>query len=117
MGVVYGSPVEKVKPLLIEATKGIKNVLHDPEPFVLFSDLGDNALIFEVYFWISIRQIIERRVIESQVRFQIDALFREAGIVIAFPHRDVHLDTQQPLELRLIEMNDKSGKNENREET
>jgi small-conductance mechanosensitive channel len=117
VGVVYGSAVEKVNTLLVEATKGIKNVLNNPEPFVLFSDFGDNSLIFEVYFWISIRQTIERRMIESQVRFHIDELFREAGIVIAFPQRDVHLDTQQPLELRLIEMNGKSGKNENMEET
>jgi potassium-dependent mechanosensitive channel len=117
VGVVYGSPVEKVKIFLIEATKEIKNVLHSPEPFVLFSDFGDNALIFEIYFWISIRQIIERRMIESQVRFHIDELFRKAGIVIAFPQRDVHLDTQQPLELRLIETNDKSGRNENMKET
>jgi small-conductance mechanosensitive channel len=64
---------------------------------------GDNALIFDIYFWISIRQIIERRKIESSVRFHIDALFREAGLVIAFPQRDVHLDTQEPLQVRLID--------------
>lgn len=103
VGVVYGSPVENVKKLLLEATKGIENVLPEPGPFVLFSDFGDNALIFDVYFWISIRQIIERRKIESRVRFRIDALFREGGLVIAFPQRDVHLDTQRPLELRLID--------------
>jgi len=113
IGVVYGSPVEEVKTLLIEATKEIKNVLSSPEPFVLFSDFGDNALIFEVHFWISIRQIIERRTIESQVRFHIDALFREAEIVIAFPQRDVHLDTQGPLELRLIDMKDDPASNRN----
>jgi small-conductance mechanosensitive channel len=116
VGVIYGSPVEEVKKLLLEATKASERVLRNPEPFVLFADFGDNALIFEVYFWISIRQIIERRMIESHLRFRIDALFREAGIVIAFPQRDVHLDTQQPLELRLIEMKDKSEKNGNPEE-
>jgi small-conductance mechanosensitive channel len=103
VGVIYGSPVECVKKLLLEATKGIENLLPEPEPFVLFNDFGDNALIFDVYFWISIRQIIERRKIESSVRFRVDALFREAGLVIAFPQRDVHLDTQKPLELRLID--------------
>jgi small-conductance mechanosensitive channel len=43
--------------------------------------------------------------IESSVRFRIDDLFREAGIVIAFPQRDVHLDATQPLQLHLIEQN------------
>jgi small-conductance mechanosensitive channel len=103
VGVIYGSPVETVKKLLLEATKGIENLLPEPQPFVLFNDFGDNALIFDVYFWISIRQIIERRKIESSVRFHIDALFREAGLVIAFPQRDVHLDTQEPMQVRLID--------------
>jgi small-conductance mechanosensitive channel len=106
VGVIYGSPVEIVNKLLLDATRGIENLLPEPEPFVLFNDFGDNALIFDVYFWISIRQIIERRKIESSVRFRIDELFRESGLVIAFPQRDVHLDTQKPLELRII---DKEG--------
>lgn len=45
---------------------------------------------------------MDRRIIESDVRFHIDELFRKAGIVIAFPQQDVHLDTQKPLELRIV---------------
>ena len=103
VGVVYGSPVREVERLLLQAAAENPNVLKEPEPFVLFTDFGDNALIFEVHLWISIRRIIERRLIESDVRFRIDDLFREASIVIAFPQRDVHLDTQRPLELRIID--------------
>ena len=101
VGVVYGSPVEEVNALLIRAVSENPSVLKPPDPFVLFNDFGDNALIFAVHFWISIRRIIERRLIESTVRFRIDELFREAGIVIAFPQRDVHLDTQRPLEVTI----------------
>ena len=100
VGVIYGSPVRKAEELLLQAARENEKVLKEPEPFVIFNDFGDNALIFEVYFWIVISRIIERRLIESSVRFRIDDLFREAGIVIAFPQRDVHLDTQKPLELR-----------------
>ena len=103
VGVVYGSPVEEVKKLLLEATQASTKVMRHPEPFVLFADFGDNALIFE---------IIERRMIESDLRFRIDKLFREAGRVIAFPQRDVHLNTQRPLELRLIDTKDSSDKKE-----
>jgi len=103
VGVVYGSPVREVERLLLKAAGENPMVLKEPEPFVLFTDFGDNALIFEVHFWISIRRIIERRLIESHVRFHIDDLFREAKIVIAFPQRDVHLDTQRPLELRIMD--------------
>ena len=102
VGVVYGSPVRKVEELLVKAAKRNNRILQNKEPFVIFTDFGDNALIFEVHFWINIRRVIERKMIESSVRFSIDELFREAGIIIAFPQRDVHLDTTGPLELRLL---------------
>jgi small-conductance mechanosensitive channel len=103
VGVLYGSPVLKVKELLLKAVKENDRVNKTPDPFVLFADFGDNALVFEIYFWIKIEKIIERKYIESSVRFRIDDLFRNAGIVIAFPQRDVHLDSLKPLELRIIE--------------
>ncbi len=59
-------------------------------------------MVFDLYFWISMERIMDRHIIESDIRFHIDELFREAGIVIAFPQRDVHLDTQKPLEFRLV---------------
>ena len=103
VGVVYGSPVREVERLLTQAVMENKKVLKAPEPFVLFNDFGDNALIFEIHFWISISRLMERLMLESAIRFRIDDLFREAGIVIAFPQRDVHLDTQRPLELRIVD--------------
>jgi small-conductance mechanosensitive channel len=112
VGVVYGSPVREVERLLISAASENQLVLKDPEPFVLFRDFGDSALIFETYFWISIRRLIERRLIESSIRFRIDELFREAGITIAFPQLDVHLDTQRQLELRLTNHDDTPKLNE-----
>lgn len=95
VGVVYGSPVKEVEKLLLKAVTENEKVLQEPEPFVIFGDFGDNALIFEVDFWIYVRQIIERRLIESSIRYGIDELFREVSIVIAFPQRDVHLDTHK----------------------
>ena len=103
VGVVYGSPIRKVERLLSKAVKEHKKVLKDPEPFVLFNDFGDNALIFELHFWISMTRLLERRRIESDIRFRIDELFREADIVIAFPQRDVHLDITKPLEVGIID--------------
>jgi potassium efflux system protein len=103
VSVAYGSPVQEVKALLINAAAGHDQVLKNPGPFVLFADFGDSALVFEVYFWISIHRIIERRMIESDIRFRIDDLFRQAGIVIAFPQSDVHIDTHGPIDLRIVE--------------
>ena len=57
--------------------------------------------MFELHFWVSVRTLMERRTIESDIRFNIDHLFREAGIVIAYPQRDVHLFTQEPLRVEV----------------
>ncbi len=102
VGVIYGSPVREVERLMLQVADDHTRVKKAPKPFVLFNDFGDNSLIFDLYFWISMNRIMDRRIIESDIRFHIDELFREAGIVIAFPQRDVHLDTQKPLEFRLV---------------
>jgi potassium-dependent mechanosensitive channel len=109
VGVIYGSPVREVERLMLQVADEHTRVRKAPKPFVLFNDFGDNALIFDLYFWISMNRIMDRRIIESDIRFHIDELFREAGIVIAFPQRDVHLDTQKPLEFRLVKDKDVSG--------
>jgi small-conductance mechanosensitive channel len=106
VGVVYGSDTRKVKQLLLTAAGEHGKVLKDPEPFVLFTDFGDNALIFELYFWISIQRLMDRRMLESDLRFMINELFREADIVIAFPQRDIHIDTSKPLDLKIVKDQD-----------
>lgn len=106
VGVSYGSPVRKVREKLIEAVRNVDRVLKQPEPFVLFSDFGDNALIFHIYFWVGIKRVIERRQIESDVRFEIDDLFAKEGIVIAFPQRDIHLDSDAPLRVSIQNRSD-----------
>ena len=103
IGVVYGSPVDQVRDLLLQVCREFDAIHTTPEPFVLFTDFGDNALIFEVHFWITVQRVVERRMIESRMRFRIDTLFREADIVIAFPQRDVHLDTTKPLQIKMLD--------------
>lgn len=103
VGVAYGSPTRDVAKCLKRAAVEHGRVLKTPEPIVLFEDFGDDALIFEVHFWIQMRRVMDRRTIESDVRFMIDGLLSEAGVVIAFPQRDVHLDTSRPLEVRVLE--------------
>jgi potassium-dependent mechanosensitive channel len=103
VGVAYGSPVDQVKELLLQAAGACDQVLKNPQPFVLFNEFGDNALIFDIYFWIEVAGVMGRRIIQSTLRFKIDELFRAADIIIAFPQRDVHLDTQGPVEVRLVD--------------
>jgi small-conductance mechanosensitive channel len=92
VGVAYGSPAKKVATLIMQAVTDQKEVLSDPKPVVTFEDFGDNALAFEVNFWI--HSIVEGglRVVRSNIRFRLDELFEENNIIVAFPQRDVHLD-------------------------
>jgi small-conductance mechanosensitive channel len=109
VGVQYGSPVELVEKLLGQAVHEHQLVKRKPEPIILFYDFGDNALIFKIYLWISMLKIGKKHQkllqVESQIRFRIDAMFRDNNIVIAYPQRDVHLDAAKPLMIKI----DKSG--------
>jgi len=103
VGVAYGSPVKKVAELIEQAVNEEKDVLFEPKPSVVFEDFGDSALVFDAYFWADVGAERYLREIRSSIRFRIDELFRENGIVIAFPQRDVHMTTQSPLEVRMVE--------------
>ena len=103
VGVAYGSPVTEVEQVLREAVESDPTVLHDPPPLIIFSDFADSALTFEIHFWIKMRSLMDQMKAQSRLRFRINQIFADKGIVISFPQRDVHLDThQQPLEVRVL---------------
>jgi small-conductance mechanosensitive channel len=92
VGVAYGSDVKLVASLLKEITSRQEQVLDNPAPDVFFQDFGDNALIFESYFWIHSTVEGGIRAVSSTIRFEIYEAFEQKGIEIAFPQRDVHID-------------------------
>jgi small-conductance mechanosensitive channel len=100
VGVAYGSPVRRVEALLHEAVRHDR-VKSEPPPMVVFEDFGDNALVFQVYFWCQVSGAMELRRTRSDIRFAIDDLFHKNGIVIAFPQRDLHFDADRPLTIRM----------------
>ncbi len=101
VGVVYGAPTLVVEKLLQQIVAEEPGVLKRPEPVVIFEDFGNDALTFDTYVWVHARSPMEMRRVMSRLRFRVDELFRENGIVIAFPQRDVHLDSLSPIEVRL----------------
>lgn len=92
VGVAYGSSVREVERLIYDAVEKLDGVLTSPAPAVMFDDFGDNALNFEVYYWLNASSEMERRKSRSDCRFLICEAFEKAGIVIAFPQRDIHVD-------------------------
>ncbi len=92
VGVAYGSDTQLVKEILLNVARQNTDVvqaghLFVPGPNVLFSGFGDSSLNFELRVFI--RQIEKKWIIQSDLNFAIDAAFREQGITIPFPQRDL----------------------------
>ena len=94
VGVAYGSDVDLVTRLLAEAMSEQPAVLASPEPAVFFQDFADSSLNFSVMGWLD--DPWDRMAIQSRVRTAIDAKFREHGVTIPFPQRDLHIVDHRP---------------------
>jgi len=101
VGVAYGSPTRKTAELIKEAALENEKVLKDPAPQDYFIEFGENTMDFEVHFWIYMNRPGDKRAISSEIRHRIVELFEKEGIVIAFPQRDVHIDSSRPIEVSI----------------
>lgn len=93
VSVAYGSDIETVIRVLLNVTLNHPLILKDrsevSDPKVLFMRFGDSALEFELRCFI--KQIDKRLDVIHQLNVAIDRDFREAGIAIPFPQRDIHV--------------------------
>jgi len=99
VGVAYGSDVDRAMLLMEEAANAHTRVVEDPDPFVVFDEFGDSALLLSLRCYIDDIDFRLRTITELN-----QAIYRSlnaAGIEIAFPQSDVHLDTRKPLEIRV----------------
>jgi len=89
VGVAYGSDVPLVMQILKECADDSAMVVSNPTPQILFMGFGDSSLDFQVRVWI--HDVDNMHAVRSELHQEIDRRFRESGIVIAFPQRDLHL--------------------------
>ena len=106
VGVAYGADVALVIQTLMECAEDNVLVLSNPKPAVIFFGFGDSSLDFELRVWIA--DFDSRRVVQSEINQDIDQRFRELGIEIPFPQRDLHLRSIDPsvAGLRIVEDSD-----------
>ena len=90
VGVAYGSDVDLVRQLLLDAMTAQSQIVKAPSPQVIFKEFGDSALNFEVRGWVN--SPWERMIIESDIRFRIDKVFRKNNIKIPFPQREIYIN-------------------------
>ncbi|WP_445719087.1 mechanosensitive ion channel family protein [Flavobacterium sp.] len=89
VGVAYGSDVNLVKRLLIEAARETEGVIEPESITVLFEDFADSSLNFSVYFYVANGMKSPR--IQSDIRFKIDESFKINKVAIPFPQRDIRI--------------------------
>ncbi|HHJ18136.1 MAG TPA: mechanosensitive ion channel [Gammaproteobacteria bacterium] len=99
VGVAYGSDVEQAMRLMNEAALEDESVLDDPKPSIIFEAFGDNTLNLVLRCFVGSQDA--RMPTLTRLHTAINQKFNAAGVVIAFPQRDVHLDTSQPLDIRI----------------
>ncbi|EXI82277.1 MAG: Potassium efflux system KefA precursor [Candidatus Accumulibacter appositus] len=101
VGIAYGSPVHGAADIISGCADDHGQVLRDPKPEVFFEDFGDNALLLVLVFWVELGPNLMGRRVDSDLRYAMEKRLGTAGISIAFPQRDVHLDVSQPLPVRV----------------
>lgn len=90
IGISYNSDLEKARDLMVECAKVTPRVLQDPEPSCRLLGFGDNAVNLELRVWINDpREGITA--VKSDLLWGIWQRFRENGIEIPYPQRDLHI--------------------------
>ncbi|KXJ40263.1 MAG: hypothetical protein AXA67_10405 [Methylothermaceae bacteria B42] len=101
VGIAYGSDVHQAMDLIREVVESHPEVLEDPKPLITFEEFGDDALLIIIRAYLGTMD--NRLSTITELHHGIYEKLNAAGIEIAFPQRDVHLDTRQPLEIKITD--------------
>jgi small-conductance mechanosensitive channel len=100
VGVSYDADPEHVTQTLLRAAEGVPFTLEEPKPSVQFMEFADSSLNFRLLVWSEKpRRHLQ---VKSAIRYQIHRLFKEEGIEIPFPQRDLRLRDAGPLRPDLL---------------
>jgi small-conductance mechanosensitive channel len=91
--VAFGSDTELAKKLLIQAALSHPKVKKNKDIFVRLLNFGENGLEMDLVFYADQSWRIE--IVKSEIRFEIDRLFREYGVIIPYPQRVLHQGDQK----------------------
>lgn len=89
VGVAYHSNVDQVTQILLQVARTHPQVLRRPEPEVILKAFGESALQFDLMVWVGEPKVGGR--VLSDLHYQIHRQFKENGIEIPFPQREISL--------------------------
>lgn len=90
VGIAYNSDIELAERLMLEATSATKRIRKRPAPTVWLSGFGESSVDFLIQCWIDDPEEGLGNV-RSEVLKRLWHLFRENGIELPFPQRDLHI--------------------------
>ena len=102
VGVSYDADSREVEKILLDIVNEHSQTLKNPAPLVIFRNFGDNALEFEIYYWIELKKSSGMKV-SSDLRHHIAAVFKREGIEIPFPQSVIHIDSGEAREIGEIQ--------------
>ena len=101
IGVAYGSDTEKVREILLACAAEHPEVLKYPEPYVIFQQFGESSLDFELRCFVKDTDYFLTA--KSELNFAVDKAFRDQGVEIPFPQRDLHIRDGIPMQVALTD--------------
>lgn len=84
----YGADPRKVQAVLLDIAAAQPQVLKNPAPLVIIANLGDNAIEFELRFFLA--DITSSAAIQNEIRFEILSVFAREGIAVPYSPRSFH---------------------------
>ena len=93
VGISYDDDVELAQKLMTDAAKEFPRCFHEPEPICYVREFADNSISLLMFFWVA--DVTEGRYgPKSSVMISILKKFKEAGIHIPYPQRDIYIKEQ-----------------------
>jgi len=96
VGVAYGSSTRDVMRLLLECASQHGQVLDEPKAHVWLEELGDNSLVFGLYFWLDIGHKVSSLQVMSDLRCMVIDALGKADIAIPMVRQDIPVEAVPP---------------------
>lgn len=100
-GVTYETDVHEVENICMDIMLNTEGIQQNPMPKVIFEDFAESSLNFRIIFWCNIDTISTIQELQSVIRFKINKRFKDRGISMPFPQRDMNLKIEKALDIRI----------------
>ncbi|MFC1746259.1 mechanosensitive ion channel domain-containing protein [Candidatus Riflebacteria bacterium] len=74
LNISYSLPLKGIKQIVDETLKSFPKILEKPEPILFFAEFENTQISIKIYFWLSVTDLMDRKLIESGFRKKIEEL-------------------------------------------